>query len=247
MKLRLGAAVLLAALIPLTAVSTPSPARAGVDTTPPAVGSCHDLTLDEAYKESDPDPAVPCTARHTTATVATVELDEAPDDWADPSTYPRSVWKTCDEAFEVALGDNKKLIRRSAHSWFWFSPTRVQREAGALWVRCDVATLGGDRLVPIPQRLRLGGLPLPDNRAKCRQGKAADYAYTACSRPHQFRATLSIKYPHSSFPGPRKSKQFALRKCRAKATAPFFYEWVSSRAAWRDGYRHAVCIFKNRG
>lgn len=245
MKLRLGAAVLLAALVPLTAVTAPSPATAGVDTTPPAVGSCHDLTLEEAYAESDPDPAVPCSARHTSATVATVELDEAPADWGDPASYPRSVWRTCHEAFHVALGNNRKVIRRSAHTLFWFSPTRVQREAGALWVRCDVATLGGDRLVPIPRRLKLGGLPLPDSRAKCRQGAGADYAYTACSRPHQYRATHSIKYPHSSFPGPRKSKRFALRECRERASAPFFYEFVSSRAAWRDGYRHAVCLFRD--
>ena len=201
MKLRLGAAVLLATAIPLTTLAAPSPARAGVDTDPPAVGSCHDLTYQEAYRASDPDPAVGCAGRHTTVTVASIELAEAPDDWEDPRTYPDSVWRTCNEQFEIALGDNKKLIRRSAHSYFWFSPTRVQREEGALWVRCDIALLGGDRLLPLPQQLRLGGLPLPDGRAKCRQGKSADYAYTACSRPHQFRAKLSIKYPQSSFPG----------------------------------------------
>lgn len=246
LKLRLGAAVLLAAITPLTAVTSPSPARAGVDITPPEVGSCHDLTMAEAFEESDPDPAVDCAARHTTATVATVELAEAPADWADPSTYPDSVWRTCGEAFEVALGDVPKVIQRSAHSWFWFSPTRVQREGGALWVRCDIGLLGGhDHLLKLPQELRLGGLPLPDGRALCRQGKRADYAYTACSQPHKFRATVSIKYPHASFPGVRKSKEFALRKCRARATAPFFYEWVRSRAQWRNGYRHAVCLFQD--
>lgn len=244
MKLRLGAAVLTAALIPLAA-TTATPAHAGVDITPPEVGSCHDLTMAEAYEESDPDPAVACNARHTTATVAVVMLDAAPADWADGSTYPASVWRTCGEAYEAALGDNPKVIRRSAHSWFWFSPTRVQREAGALWVRCDVGLLGGDKLLPIPENLTLGGLPLPDSRAKCRKGKAANYAYTACSQAHKFRAKLSIKYPHASFPGVRRSKAFALKKCRARATAPFFYEWVETRGQWRNGYRHAVCLFQD--
>ncbi|RHW27450.1 hypothetical protein D0Z08_09915 [Nocardioides immobilis] len=244
MKLRLGAAVLAAALIPLTAVTTSSPASAGVDTTPPEVGSCHDLTMAEGYDESDPDPAVDCAGPHTSITVAVVELEQAPD-WTDPSSYPDSVWRTCGNAFELALGDNPKLIRRSAHTWFWFMPTRVQREAGALWVRCDLTLLGGDRLLKLPQELVLGGLPLPNAVAKCRQGKRADYAYTACSQPHQFRATLSIRYPHSSYPGPRAAKRFALRKCRARATSVFFYEYVGTRAAWRNGYRHAVCLYKD--
>ena len=111
-------------------------------------------------------------------------------------------------------------------------------------MRCDLALLGGDRLLTLPHDLVLGGLPLPDSVALCRQGKRADYAYTACARPHQFRATISIKYPQTSYPGRRAAKQFALRKCRARAEAEFFYEWVTSRASWRHGYRHAVCLFK---
>jgi hypothetical protein len=246
LKLRLGAAVLLAVLVPLTAVTTSSPAHAGgTDITPPEVGSCHDLTLEEGYDESDPDPAVDCAGSHTSISVAVVELAAAPSDWSDPATYPDSVWRTCGNKVEAALGDNPKLIQRAAYSWFWFSPTRVQREEGALWVRCDLALLGGDRLLALPQDLVLGGLPLPDSVALCRQGKRADYAYTACSRPHKFRATISIKYPYSSYPGRRTAKQFALRKCRARATAPFFYEWVASRASWHRGYRHAVCLFQD--
>ncbi|RHW27449.1 hypothetical protein D0Z08_09910 [Nocardioides immobilis] len=65
MKMRLGAAVLLAALTPLTAVSAPAPARGEVDITPPAVGSCFDLTLDEVKAVSNAKPPVDCSARQS--------------------------------------------------------------------------------------------------------------------------------------------------------------------------------------
>ncbi|WP_183100523.1 septum formation family protein [Nocardioides pelophilus] len=242
MKLRLGAAVILAALTPLTAVTAPSPASAGVDITPPEVGSCHAYTKAEGAGKSDFTPVVECTEPHTAITVAVVEFEVAPD-WDDPDALDQALSDECYPAWYDALGGNIKTIQRSAYITYIFIPTRAQRDAGAAWLRCDVALQGGTKLMNLPDRLALGGLPLPDRVAKCRANERADYAYTVCSRPHAFRATHSVKYPHSSYPGLRASKRFALRECRERIRTPYmFYEWVGSRAAWRAGYRHAVCL-----
>ncbi|MDZ5619907.1 septum formation family protein [Nocardioides bizhenqiangii] len=244
MKLRLGAVVLTAALTPLTAVGTPSPARAGVDITPPEVGSCHAYTMAEGAGRSDRTPVVDCADPHTAITVEVVEFDQAPD-WDDPDALDRALRTQCYPAYFEALGGNIKTIQRSAHILYVFIPTKAQREAGAAWLRCDATLQGGTRLMNLPDNLVLGSLPLPDRVAKCRTGKRFDYAYTVCARPHQFRAAVSIRYPHDSYPGKRAAVRFALRKCRARAEAPFFYEAVFSRAAWTLGYRHAVCLWTN--
>lgn len=245
MNLRLGAAVLAVALSTLTTATTASPASAGVDTSPPAVRTCHDLTLREGYKAADPDPAVPCAGRHTSLTIAVIDLGDSPD-WSDHDALAKRVDDVCPRAFLNFLGGNNKVVQRSAHSIFWFVPTQAQKDAGAHWLRCDLVLLGGDRLMPLRGRVPLGGLPLPDSRAKCLLGERAHYAMTACSRPHQFRATLSFKYPQSSYPGVRAAKRFALHKCRTHVHKAFIYEWVGSRASWRLGYRHAMCLPKTR-
>lgn len=243
MKLRLVAAVLLAAITPFTAV-TVQPASAGVDTTPPEVGSCHAYTMEEGAGKSDRTPEVDCGDPHTALTVAVVEFDQAPD-WDDPDAFDRPLRRYCYSAYFEALGGNMKTIQRSAHVLYTFIPTKAQRDAGAAWLRCDVALQGGTRLMNLSDDLVLGSLPLPDSVAKCRAGKRFDYAYTVCARPHQFRASVSIRYPHDSYPGTRAAVRFALRKCRARAEAPFFYEAVFTRAAWNVGYRHAVCLWSN--
>lgn len=243
MKLRLGAAVLAVVLIPLTATTT-SPAHAGVDITPPEVGSCHAYTMEQGAGASDTTPVVDCAETHTALTVAVAEFDPATD-WNSPAVLNRAVLNQCYPAFFDTLGGNLKVIRRSAYLLYLFIPTKAQRDAGAAWLRCDVALHGGTRLVPLQDDLALGGLPLPDSVAKCRAGEDGDYALTVCSRAHRYRATHSIRYPHSSWPGAEASQRFALRKCREVfPRSAFYYEYVVSRYYWRVGYRHVVCLKK---
>ena len=73
--MRLGRALLAAATLGTALTTLPAPATAGVDTTLPAVGSCHDLTYEEGYDASDTEAPVECTEPHTTVTVTVVELE----------------------------------------------------------------------------------------------------------------------------------------------------------------------------
>lgn len=243
MKLRLGAAVLLAALVPLTAVTAPSPATAGVDTTPPAVGSCHDLTLEEGYGFSDPDPAVSCSGRHTSLTHKVIQFAEAPN-WQDRDALSVVVTRRCNSSFIDALGGSTKAIQLSAFTGWWFAPTKAQRDAGATWVRCDLSISGGDRLMPLPEDVTLD-LPLPDSQAKCRKGKAADYLLTVCGRAHQFRATHAVKYPSNTYPGTRRLVRWTYRKCSDKLGRSLGLYERPSRLEWKLGFGHSLCYKSN--
>ena len=245
MRLRLGAAVLVAAILPLTAVTIQQPASAGVDTTPPAVGSCHDLTLREGYRASDPDPAVACSARHTSHTFKVVEFEDPPP-WRDEKVLQKIVRRQCVPAVRGALGGNAKAVQLSATSapW-WFMPTPAQRDAGAAWIRCDLVNLGGDRLMPLPADPTLS-LPLSDSRAKCRVGKRAHYLVTTCSRPHQYRATHAVKYPSARYPGDRRLQRWSVRKCGDKLGRSFgYYEWPG-RLDWKLGFSYSICFKTTR-
>jgi hypothetical protein len=243
--LTLLAAALLAAT--LSAPGAASADRAGsaaaAGTTAPAVGSCHALTGKELQKAADPDRAVSCDDPHTSLTVKVITFTTAPD-WGNLARLAKRITTPCYRALIGRSGGNAKTLRMSAYSLAWFIPTSAQRDAGAKWVRCDLYLAGGSKLLPLPANdsIALGALPLSDRFAKCRAGKRGGYAVTSCSRGHAFRAKIAIKYPHSSYPGPRAANRFALRKCRARLDGAFYYEAVLSKQSWKAGFRHAICL-----
>ncbi|KAA1427581.1 septum formation family protein [Nocardioides antri] len=247
MKLRLGTAVVLAALTSLTSLTAASPARAGVDTSPPAVGSCHDLTKREAWANSEPDPRVPCTARHTTVTVKNIQLAEAPN-WRDFEALGRRMFVPCWRSVDAYLDGSVAARVRSAYTIYWFIPTKVQRDAGAKWIRCDLGLPNGDRLKNLPTdgRPALGDLPHPDGIAKCRLGRAASYESVVCSHRHAFRATHHVRHAADRYPGARTMRRWTIRKCRARLNTAFYYEYPQNRLAWRAGHRFAVCLKETR-
>lgn len=236
-----GAALLLAVVTALTAVSAPAPARGEVDITPPAVGSCFDLTLDEVKAVSNAKPPVDCSSRHTTLTFAVVEFPKPPD-WNDEDTYRSEVLDQCNVAWIEVLGGNPKTITRSSYTYYWLLPTPAQRDAGAAWVRCELVLLAGGSLMRLPQKVGLGRLPLPDAVARCREGERADYRVTVCSRPHRYRATHSAKLPWSRWRGEDAAQSFAHRECDERTRGRFHYQWPSSQYWWRLGFRFATCL-----
>lgn len=239
----IAAAAAAVALTLLPATSAADETARGVDIDPPAVGSCHATTLDEGMAKSDPDAPVPCTDKHTMLTFKVIDLGSSPD-WSDMDALGRIVSNRCWPAWIDALGGNPKVIDRSVYTYFWFIPTKAQREAGATWANCDAALWGGRDLAPLPGKgdITLGGLPLPAKVAKCRTGKPHDYVFTVCSRPHAFKATLSVKYPHKTYPGRRVAARWAQRACEKRVSGAYFYEAVHSKVVWKSGFRHAVCL-----
>lgn len=245
---RLRVAVALGLVTSLAAVSVPPAARAGtVDITPPAVGSCHDLTFDEALSSSDPDPAIECSTRHTSLTLQVVDY-EAPPDWREWDKISRRLWVPCNKALIERVG-YADWVQKSAYRVTFFRPTKAQRDAGAAWVRCDAVVLAGPHsLGKVPGRhMGMGGLGPMDQVAKCRRGKRDDYAMVICTRPHEFFAQWTPGMRGDHYPGVRAAKKFAADKCMdlvgdPAGGDPFLYEWVPNRLYWRAGYRSAVCL-----
>jgi len=244
-KVRIGAAVLLAALIPLTGVTTPAPARAGeVDITPPAVGSCHDISSGEVADVSDPDPAVDCALRHQSVTVAVVELQDP--DWSDGDAVWAAAATPCARASLALFENQAKALQMSAYTRLYFFPTKAQRDAGASWVRCDVALLAATYPKPLPTDGDpvLGPLPLADNVARCRGTKGNEYVVVMCKHAHAFRATHAVKYAGDSYPGQHRMIRWTIRRCSDKLGRSFGFYEAAPREKWRAGLRYSICFKK---
>lgn len=244
--LPLRAAILTVALLTLlTAVPTATatgPAARGVDIAPPEVGSCHDLTYDEGWKNADPDPAVDCATDHTSVTVKVVSFDKTPD-WNDTAALS-SVFETpCRRALLGFFDGKAKALKASAYDLWWFEPTKAQRDAGAKWIRCDVALAAGEHLSPFPTDgdPELGSLPLDDSVARCERSKSHDYFMTACSASHAYRATEILKYPSDAYPGLRRLRTWTYRKCDARLGRSLGRYSIPSRAHWRIGIPYSLC------
>ncbi|GAA3827265.1 hypothetical protein [Nocardioides panacisoli] len=240
-----SAAVLAAALSTLLVAPGSASAERGAVATP-VVGDCHTLTVDEGAKFSDPDPTVPCTNRHTSITIEVVQLSNP--DWSAADALWKKLSKPCYLGLIDALGGNTKKIQLSAYTFYWFGPTKAERDAGASWVRCDAVVLGGGKFVPLPAGtdISLGSLPLGNKLAECRAGKRADYQVLSCSRRHAYRATLALNYPGDTYPGKKAALHWALRHCRAHLDGAFYYESVPSKFSWNLGFRYAVCLPETR-
>lgn len=246
MKLRLGAAVLAVGLTTLTAATASAPATAGdVDITPPAVGSCHDLSYREASKDADPDAAVPCTGQHTTVTSSVVVFPEAPD-WSDPEAVMAAAVPKCERG-DIDFFDGKvKQFQLSTYSGFFFFPTTAQQEAGASWVRCDVGLYGYRSLEALPRTgsPTLGRLPLADHVARCRKGKGDDYNVASCEHSHKFHATYATKQPGNRYPGLKKAIRWTVHHCADHLGRSFGFYEAPTKAQWKVGRRYSVCYKK---
>lgn len=243
MRQRLGITVLFALLATLL-VATPAKA---VDTTPPPVGSCHDLTIEEAYSRAEPDPAVDCATRHTTVTIKIIRFKRTPD-WSNHARLHRKVVKKCGRNLLAYFDGRIKKVSLSAYAIYWFYPTKKQRNAGAKWLRCDLALIRPKSVPTLPTDgdPRLGRLPLSDDVAKCRKGKRKNYFPTTCNTGHRLRATHAVRYRSDTYPGDAKMERRAWRKCNRKLGRSLGYAEWPLRLNWKAGYRHVVCYKKTR-
>lgn len=240
--------------VPAVASSTAAsaaPTERSAATAPakPGVGTCHDLTYDQAYADSDPAPAVPCRRTHT---LRTFLVPTVPDriDMDDDEALEALVTRRCSPALlRVVSGGSLERRLMSAYSYFWFTPTRAQVRAGARWVRCDLALLAGlDGITTLPRasRPQLQGRPPYDDRvARCYTGRQpGGYHYvTACSRKHQYRArkVYDLGGPKGrAYPGRQGFERIGERRC-APVTGRRWHQFVPDEEQWLGDYRYVVC------
>lgn len=198
----------------------------------PAVGSCWVLTWPEAAGETAPDSGVDCAEEHTTQVVAVGQLPDgvAWDQWAQVT---KAVDAACDPAWEAVTTDDPLLYRRSAYQRFWFMPSVEQRDAGARWIRCDLAREHGEELLSVT------GTVLPPVtralRAEVRRCMTTDFRGTVCSASDRMvawrgRGAFELAVPSSDARARRKVNREAEAECpRWTRTRSYAWSWFPDR------------------
>ena len=227
----LSRAVIVVAVAGGALVVTTGPSAA--EPTTPQVGECHDLTWKQALQPSDTAAAVPCDQEHTTQTVAIKHYDNPK--WNDVGWLIRKASPACLRGATAAVGSSK-IMSMSAYEFFFFVPTKAEREEGADWLRCDLGIEARKQLIQLPETLKPRRLPLANRYLKCINRRND---YVPCSQPHRFRAKASVTLA-GSYPSKARAAK-AAGKCRPKVGARFTYSYPT-RVQWKVGYRTLVCF-----
>lgn len=240
----LVALVIGSALLPSAAQAGPTVARltGGPGFEQPEVGACYDLTYAQAGRNSAPQAPVDCSEPHNLQTILVKRLT-APVRWSSDGLFNRFA-TACEKAMYAALGGNIKAAAMSAYSWWWFIPTKAQREQGARWVRCDIGLKhASSDMDDLPDSLKLGRLPLADDVALCMVGD--QYRLTQCKYRHQYKAKATFKLDRL----PRSAEEYyrAARRCVRVLGYVYRYAYLGpTDFAWKAGNHYMVCLKLHR-
>lgn len=205
----------------------------------PRVGACRTITFDQGAAESNSTRPISCRRDHTVRTVEVGRLPRGVDWDASPAKLGRIAVRTCRPAVDRALGRTARVRDLSAYNWFWFQPTRTQREHGARWLRCDLALRTGRHLADLPSDRRpvLGPLPLRERVARCLIGN--DLTSTTCARRHDWRATgtfwMKGRYHVTAI------DRAASHRCPDRVSSSRFQWTYRDETSWKLGDHVVVC------
>ncbi|PRY68049.1 putative regulator of septum formation [Glaciihabitans tibetensis] len=247
---------------------------------PKVFGRCWVATADEvgAWRTWRGGEYVPCSEEHTTYTYAAEDLpaellDEmraSTSDAADSALQVRiddAIRDICGSRFDdlfPRLTERQVLVQ-----WFSFLPTDAERDAGARWVRCDVAQYAPDsgtgelELAALPASIHdlvLASFTSPDDFQYCRwaPGSSADVGPqqtqgsqpTACTESARwlFDGMHPLGYPEEApYPGEEALVAAANATCdaaarlRGEVQAPSGWFYYPSADSWDEGGRTAAC------
>lgn len=236
-------------------------AGASVASAPPApaapkVGSCHELTLDEATEPVDTGPAVPCARPHTSQTTKVGKLAALADGHllaVDSPTVQKRLAQVCPPSLGAFAGGDQTTQRLSRLEVVWFAPSLEEADAGADWFRCDVVGLRKEgELITLPRRMK-GVLDQPD--ALDRFGtcgtaapSAKNFQRVVCSERHRWRAVDDIDLPQKARHLAKDVGATADAQCKdvasERANGALQYTWAfewPTRAQWDAGQRYGYC------
>jgi hypothetical protein len=224
--------------------------------TPPELGACRVLTVEDIAAPSNATIAVPCTEKHNAETFLVEEFPAGQDDY-ESEDLGAHVYERCNQAFMNFLTGDESSVMRTVLTWGWWRPSEAAWDDGARWFRCDV--LGGGeqskRLVELPETALglLEGKP-KDKWLVCVDAPTVDSGpKIPCTEPHTWRAVTTIKLgqPEDPYPGDRLSEVRTRDFCSDSVGAwlgyppvyDYGYTWFHE-AEWKAGNRRAVCWAK---
>lgn len=231
----------------LAAVLLPIGSASAVPSTDPQVGDCHDYGMKIAAKEHETSAPVNCNQDHT---ARVIEVRDLPDgkSWSDYDlvALARMSSRYCYPKLWEALGRTDKVRDMSAYSFYWFTPTKAQRQDGARWIRCDIALNGGRHLLNLPTDAQpaLPSGKLPKTVARC---LTANTPYTTtCSHRHAYKAVGAFRMKVDHYPSQRKLQKIAVRSCGRFVHTRAWYWTTRGRSGFAQGDHVMVCYDKTR-
>ncbi|HTW15882.1 MAG TPA: hypothetical protein VMF51_12170 [Nocardioides sp.] len=169
----------------LVAASAPTAQAADPLAGAPAVGTCHDVGIKQAMKDSLAAAPVACSADHTLLTTGVVQVTTE-GDLAGPKIY-REASAACREYDERWIGSNVLRRALTLYHGFVFIPNSAQQQAGARWVSCHLAVWDTKGLNDLPETLpKLSKKPAV-SVARC----GTRTTYVTCAERHTYRATVA--------------------------------------------------------
>lgn len=244
---------------PSPTATTTTPVEATPAPPVPRAGACYRLTLRQAARPTNDNPAIPCDKGHTARTLHVGALDLLVDGHSlavDSTRAQRQIRATCPRELDEFLGGDAERRALSRFQVIWFSPTLEESDLGADWFRCDVIALGkGSRLLPLPREERLRGvLDRPGALATfglcgTAQPGADDFERVACALPHSWVAVSTITIAgDDTYPGVAAAREAGEETCadRVREANDFVleyrygWEWPT-REQWRSGQRYGIC------
>lgn len=222
--------------------------------TPPTIGACRDLTVDDLDQPSNADPVVDCARDHTAQTFA---IGTLPDDTGSAyrdERHGKFVFETCSRGFREFLGADESLAMRTQLGWAWFRPSQRGWDRGARWYRCDLVggPTGAKRLRDLPEQAKgLFSADRPDAWLTCARGETvAESEKVPCSEDHDWRAVTTIKVgqPDEEYPGDRIVQVRSRDRCSDWVGSwlhyppdyDYGYSWFRE-AEWSTGNRRSIC------
>ena len=240
---------------------------ASVSSAPPApaaprVGSCHDLTVEEATDPVDPGKDVPCRRPHTAVTIKVGKLPALADGHllaVDSPTVRARLAKTCPPALGGYVGGDQTVQRLSRFEVVWFGPSLDQADAGADWFRCDVVGLRREgALIALPRTMK-GVLDAPgalDRFGTCGTAapSAKKFQRVVCSEKHSWQAVDVVDLPgdarylakNVTAMGDAACKEVASQRSDGALKFTWSFEWPT-RAQWSGGQRYGYCWVPEAG
>jgi len=221
----------------------------------PRVGACYQLDVRAAFKATSSRPALSCSRRHTSVTVAVGTVRPVHDGHLlalSSSQVQRQIAQGCQHAVDRHVGGSVTRQRLSRVQAVWFNPTPAQADQGALWYRCDLVISAGARFASLPRRTT-GLLNAPgalDRWGTCGTAAPSSAAFrrVLCSARHTWRARATTKLPAGTTYLSKKAAKLAESRCRDVAaklspnstTLRWSFEWPT-RAQWHAGQRYGFC------
>jgi len=236
--------------------TTSTPTVAAVPPPAPPRRACYDLDFDEALQASSAAGPVPCSARHTAATIRVGTIQPVRDGHllaVDSDTVQQQIARRCRTRLAAHVGGDEETRRLSRLTAVWFSPTLAQSDRGARWYRCDLVALAGrERLAPLPRSTKdlLAADDALERFGTCGTASPAAKRFqrVICSQRHSWRARATIDLPTGAKYLGKAAGAAADSACRdieARLASDILelrwsFEWPT-REQWSAGQRYGYC------